>query len=308
MISSVDKAILGTVGVLLTGMTAAASSFAWSMMHATGGPVSGAPGAIVAQLSLTDGSVKTRHRETLAWSDGVVSQQLREGDRIRTLSGSRASVRYAQGLEVELDPNSQITVHGPVDAKGETLVAAIDVVDGSIRAKVESGKAVALRDAAGRDQGQLKSTSGSAEVALKAADQADGAIGLKVLPGNSVSVKIAEGAATTLTEGQEQRLGDQPTPTPTPTVAVAIATPVPPLEGGAPLPQMTFDNGDIRIRRALPPGVKAVEVRGQKAVLHEDGSFEIELFNQPSGVTTIDLVYFHTDGRVTRQPQRIRVQ
>lgn len=295
---------------MLAALTAAASAFAWSMIHSNGQLGSAKPGAIVAELSLADGSVKTRHRETLAWTSGISKQYLREGDRIRTLGGAHATVAYAEGLVVELDPDSQITVHGPVDAKGEQLVGAIDVVDGSIRARVATGRSVALRDAAGREQGRIESKDGtSAQVSLKAPEQADGAIALKVLEGTKVSFVPRDGGATTvLTTGEEKQLGDAtPTPTP-PLVAIATATPMPPLDPATPLPDINSEGGNVRFRRPLPSGVQGVEVRGKAASLHEGGTFEVELFDLPVGITTIDLVYRHDDGTRTRQVQRIRVR
>ena len=295
---------------MLAALTAAASAFAWSMIHSSGQLGFAKPGAIVAELSLADGSVKTRHRETLAWTDGITKQYLREGDRIRTLGGAHATVAYAEGLVVELDPDSQITVHGPVDAKGEQLVGAIDVVDGSIRARVATGRSVAFRDAAGREQGRIESKDGgSSQVSLKAPEQADGAIALKVLEGTKVSfVPRDGGAATVLTTGEEKQLGDA-TPTPSPSlVAIATATPVPPLDPAAPLPDINSEGGNVRFRRPLPSGVQGVDVRGKAASLHEGGTFEVELFDLPVGITTIDLVYRHDDGSRTRQVQRIRVR
>lgn len=310
MISGLDKAILGTVGVSLTGGAVAASLYAWSMMHADGSLPFTTPAAVVAELAGADGSVRTRHRETLAWTSGERRQPLREGDRIRTLSGAHATVRYAQGLEVTLDPNSQITVHGPSDANGDPLVGAIDVVDGSIHAKVSGGASVALRDAAGHEQGRIKASTGSAELNLTAPEQADGNVGVKVTEGSHVEVAVQakDGEHTrVLSQGEESHLGEiAATPTPT-QVAIATSTPIPPLEPGE-LPDIITEGGDVRFRLKIPPGVTEVLVRGKPAVLHADGTVEVALFGLPVGVNVVELVYRHKDGRITRQPQKIKVR
>ncbi|HVO30070.1 MAG TPA: hypothetical protein VMV18_05015 [bacterium] len=309
MFSAADKGILGTVGVAIVAVTTGASSYAWKLIHADGSLPSVEPGAVVAELSLADGTVKTRHRETLAWSSGVVKQALREGDRIRTLPGSHATVLYTQGVEVAIDPNSQITVHGPVEAKGETLVAAIDVVDGSIRAKVKDGKGFELRDAAGKSQGQVKASGEAAEVSLKAADDADGALGLKVLKGAKVAIAEREGEETRVfSTGEEHEIGPglfRPVGT---AVAIATGTPVPPLDTLPPLNDVNSEGGNVRFRRPVPPDVVKVYVRGKPAVLHEDGTFEVELYDLPLGNNKVDLVYEYANGRKTRQIQRIRVR
>jgi hypothetical protein len=320
MISSLDKAILGTVGAILAGITGSASVFAWKMTHSDGALGLSPPGAVVAELSSYDGAVKTRHRETLAWRDADNRQPLREGDRIRTLGSAHAVVLYAEGLEVDLEADSQITVHGPTKTAGETLVASIDVVDGYIRAKVGTG-AVALRDASGIEQGRLHAESGNAEVALHASDSADGAIGLKVLEGTAVAVRAPDPRDTAATpsseplrfgRGEESSLGFEipmPTAAPTPTlIARVVPTPVPPLEPGPELPIIMSEGSDTRFRKPIPAGVVAVTVRGKAAVLHDDGMFEIELFGLPAGLNSVDLEYRHADGSYTRQVQRIRVR
>src|SRR4051812_31289546 len=112
MLSGADKVILGGTALVLLGITGGAGRWAWSQIDA-GKELLGGPGVKVADLSDLDGTVKTRHHEVLAWTDGVMLEKLHEGDRIRTLANAKAEIRYDDGLVVMMDPNSQITVHAP---------------------------------------------------------------------------------------------------------------------------------------------------------------------------------------------------
>ncbi len=311
MISKADKAILSGVGVLLTGLTGVSATFAIRLMNVDL-PALASPGAIVADLEKVNGRVKTRHRETLAWSDALGRQALREGDRIRTLEGAKASIRYDDGIIVHLEPNSQITVHGVIEADGQQRVAAIQVVDGSVRAEVAANRTLAVRDAAGREQGTVRAVLGSsAAVALTAPDEIDEPIAIALLEGGGEVVNEELGARIVLQEGNTVIFPTSTaTPLATPTkVAVAVATPVPPDFNGPPLGAVTLTSTDGRFRQHLPDGVVEVRIRGKKCEIYkETAQFECSLYGLVPGVQSHDVVYKHSDGRYTKQPQQIRVR
>lgn len=304
--STLDKALLSVSGFGLVALTGSAAGWAWkTLREASLEPVASAP--VVARLVDFDGYVKRRHRETLAWTDGVRQQELRDGDRIRTLDETHAEIHYGTGVVVTLDPNTQITLHGP-DLTGSDRLIAVDVVDGTVRARVETGTALTLRDATGRQQAIVRAPeTGAAEVLIAAPEGPDGAIAVDVVDGGEVTVETADGKTTVIKEeGTFVALVATPKPTPTPTPA-PVATGVPPVMPGM-LPVVVSETADVRIRRPLPPNVVSVTARGRKAVLHDNGDFELEVFGLPVGIHEIDLVYRTREGRYLRQVQRIQVR
>lgn len=314
MISTLDKAILGVTGVAITAITGGAAAFSARMIRSSMDLGATAPAIEVAKLSRSDGEVKTRHREVLAWMDaGGGPRILREGDRVRTLADAHAEIHYDDdGLVVIINPNSQITVHAPVTEGGERRVAAIDVVDGSIRATVASGHALDLRDAAGHDQGHVEPTGDHAEIAVTAPASADGSVTVKPIDA-SVSVKTdGNSQATTLDVGIERTIGvDLVAPTPTPTaVAIAIPTATPPLPmatGLAPLGTVDSTTPDTTIRQPLPAGVVRVKVHGREAQILDNGTFSVAIYGLNPGMNEVDVEYKFADGHWARQIQRIRV-
>lgn len=319
MVSTLDKVILGTVGATIVGLSSGAGIYAVRMIGAEA-PAAGSPGAEVAVLGGASGRVKTRHRETLAWTDARREQALREGDRIRTLADATAEIRYRHGVAFKLSPNSQVTVYGPVETAGERLIA-INVVDGAIQAEVAAGETLSIRDATGTERGRLRSTdAGGARVVLTAPERTGGTIGLEVVRGTQVEVSDAGGNTQVVAEGQQGSVGTavaaatpEPTPEPSPEpTRVAIArpttTPKPPLlEGIGPLPIVRSDSGDVRFRLALPAGVVAAEVGGRKGVI-VGNQIEFEVFGLKSGAHELDIVFTHEGGRKSRQVQAIRIR
>lgn len=309
MISSLDKAILGGVGMGLMALSAGAATFALRMKASDPDDAAGTS-APIAAISQQDGAVKTRPRTTLAWSDAATRQPLREGDRIRTMTGARATIDYGKGLVVSLEPNSQITVYGPIETTGERLVA-VNVVDGAIRATVLPGQTLSLRDATGAERGRVK-TSGNqtARLELTAPDKVGDAIKVKVVEGDSVAVTSDAGTKTVVV-GETSGVGDPATPTPTPTVLALVTPqptatpPTPLLEGAAELGLARADTPDTRFRIPLPPGVTSVTVQG-RAMRIVGGEVELEILNLAPGMNEIDVVYRHADGKRTRQVQRVR--
>ena len=308
MISSLDKAILGGVGTGLVVLSAAAATFAIRMkqLDPAGAAGSSAP---IAALSERDGQVKTRPRSTLAWTDAETRQPLREGDRIRTMTGGRATIDYGSGLLVWLEPNSQITIYGPIESSGERLVA-VNVVDGAIRATVLPGQTLSLRDATGVERGRVKTTgTQTARLELTAPDRVGDAIQVKVVEGDSVAVTTVDGGTKTLAKGESGGIGDPSTPTPTPTALAMLtphATPTPPLlQGAAELGLARSDTPDTRFRIPLPAGVTAVTVQGRPMRI-VGPEIELEIRGLAPGMNEIDVEYRHTDGKRTRQVQRVR--
>lgn len=312
MISSLDKAILGGVGMGLVALSAGAATFAFRMKGSDPAPEAGSS-APIAALSEHDGTVKTRPRTTLAWSDAEKRQPLREGDRIRTLSSARATIDYGKGLSVSLEPNSQITVYGPVETMGERLVA-VNVVDGSISAMVLPGQTLSLRDATGTERGRVKTTgTTTSRVELTAPDKVGDAIKVKVVEGDSVAVSSDAGTKT-VAVGETSGVGDAvptPTPTPTPTALAMVtpkptATPPPPLlESVTELGLARTDSPDTRFRIPLPDGVTSVTVQGRPMRI-VGSEVELEIRGLETGMNEIDVVYRHADGKRTRQVQRVR--
>lgn len=309
MISTADKAILGGTGAILTLLTGLSATFAVRMMSIDL-PALTTPAQVVADLEKVVGRVKTRHRETLAWGDAIGRTPLREGDRIRTLEGAHASIRYDDGLVVTLEPNSQITVHGMVETGGEQRVRAIQVVDGNVRVAVAANGVVAIRDAAGRDQGEIRAVQGSgAAIALTAPEDIEEPIEIAMLEGHGEVVSAATGRRIVLAEGDTEIF---PTSTPTPLAAVTkyatpVQTPRPKQFGGKPLQVVISETTDVRFRADLPPGVVEVSVRGRKCELYPP-QFECSLFGLLPGVQSYDVLYKHSDGSYSYQPQQIRVR
>ena len=304
--SSVDKALLSASGLGLTALTGGAAAWAWTTLaEASLEPPATAP--VIARVAELDGTVKSRHRETLAWADAAAKQDLRDGDRIRTMDAAHAEIHYGSGVVVTLDPNTQITVHGP-SLTGSDRLIAVDVVDGSVRARVETGTALTLRDATGREQATVRAPdTGAAEVVAEAPESPEGAIQLDVVEGGQVTVETGAGETMVVEEGEPMlALLATPKPTPTP-VRAATPTPLPPLLRGM-LPVVVSETANVRIRRPLPPGVVSVSAKGRRAVLHDNGDFELELFGLKKGIQEIDLVYKRADGTYVRQVQRVQVR
>ena len=331
MLSSADKVILGATALVLASITGGAGRWAWSQLDSANGTIGG-PAVKVADLSDPHGTVKTRHREVLAWTDGIANENLHEGDRIRTLAGATAEIHYDDGLVVMMDPNSQITVHAPqTGVNGARLVAAIDVVDGSVRAKVAQGNALAVSNGARTGQGEIVPTGDAgAQVEIHAADSADGSTQVKVDAGQ------AKLAPPTPTPGASPQANASPTPVPTeivlnagesadmgapaatPTVAIAMitppptpaptATPVLPIATGLPpLPNMEGQT-DTTIRWTLPASdITEIRVRGRLAAI-SGGAYTVPVFGLKPGVNKIDIEYHFADGHWARQVQLIRVR
>lgn len=306
--SSVDKALLSATGVGLTGLTGGAAAWAWmTLAEASLEPPPTAQ--VIARMADLEGHVKSRHRETLAWTSAASKQDLRDGDRVRTLDSARAEIHYGSGIVISLDENTQITVHGPPPGGSDRLIS-VDIVDGTVRARVETGTTLTLRDATGRPQATVRSPeTGAAEVVIEAPADPTGAIELEVVQGGEVTVETEGGKTQVVTEAQPAlALIATPIPTRTPPpVAVVTATPVPPLLQGL-LPVVVSERPDVRVRRPLPPGVVSVSANGRQAVVHENGDFELEIFGLKNGVNEIDLVYKKQDGSFARQIQRIQVR
>lgn len=304
--SSIDKALLSASGVGLTGLTGWAAAWAWmTLADASLDPPATAP--VIARVAELQGSVKSRHRETLAWTNTNAKQDLRDGDRVRTLGGATAEIQYGTGVVIELDENTQITVHGP-SVTGSDRLIAVDVVDGTVRARVETGTALALRDATGRRQATvLPPETGAAEVVIEAPEDPSGAIELDVVEGGQVTIEDDKGVSTVVAEEQPAfALIATPIPTRTPPPTPA-PTPMPPLLK-ARLPVVVSESPDLRIRRALPPDVVAVSANGRQAVIHDNGEYEIEIYGLKVGINDVDLVYRKADGSYVRQTQRVQVR
>lgn len=304
--SIVDKALLSATGLGLTGLTGSAAAWAW-MTLADASLEPPATAQVVARMADLGGSVKSRHRETLAWTSAVSQQDLRDGDRVRTLDSATAEIHYGSGVVITLDENTQITVHGPTVTGSDRLIA-VDVVDGTVRARVETGTALALRDSTGRRQATvLAPDTGAAEVRIEAASDPTGSIALDVVDGGQVTVETESGDSVLVTEEQPSlALIATPIPTRTPPPA-ATPTPRPALMPGR-LSVVVSERPDVRIRRPLPPGVVGVSAGGRQAVLHENGDFELEIFGLKVGINEVDLVYKKQDGTYARQIQRIQVR
>lgn len=304
--STLDKALLSISGIGLLGLTGSAAGWAWkTLREASLDPPASAP--VIARLADFNGYVKRRHRETLAWTDGVRQQELRDGDRIRTLDDTNAEIHYGTGVVVTLDPNTQITLHGP-NLTGSDRLIAVDVVDGTVRARVETGTALTLRDATGRQQAIVRaSETGAAEILIEAPEGPEGSIAVGVVEGGEVTVETPDGKTTVVRE-DETFVARIATPTPSPTPPpTPRATPIPPLLPGR-LPVVVSETADVRIRRPLPENVVAVAARGRQAVLHDNGDFELEVFGLPVGIHDVELLYLTKEGRYLRQIQRIQVR
>lgn len=304
--SRIDKALLGASSVGLTGLTGGAAAWAWmTLAEASLDPPATAP--VIARVSDLEGTVKSRHRETLAWTSASAKQDLRDGDRVRTLGGAKAEIQYGSGIVISLDQNTQITVHGP-SVTGSDRLIAVDVVDGTVRARVETGTALTLRDATGRRQATvLPPETGAAEVVIEAAAEPSGAIELEVVDGGQVTVEDDEGETSVVIQDQPAvALIATPIPVKTPP-PTPPPTPVPTLLKGR-LPVVVSESPDLRIRRPLPADVVAVSCNGRQAVIHENGDFEIEIYGLKVGINDVDLVYKKADGSYARQQQRIQVR
>lgn len=304
--SALDKTLLSVSGVGLCGLVGAATAWAWvTLAEASVDPP--ATAQVVARVAQLEGRVKSRHRETLAWTDAHGAQELRDGDRVRTLDAATAEIHYGTGIVVSLDPNTQITVHGP-SLTGSDRLIAVDVVDGTIRARVEAGTALTLRDATGRPQAVVRPPeTGAAQVVIEAPETPAGAIELEVVEGGSVTVETPEGTQTVIEAEPAVALLATPVPA-TATPPPATPTP-PPTLIKALLPVVISDTVNVRIRRRLPEGVVAVSARGRDAVIHDNGDFELELFGLQAGkIHEVELVYRREDGTFARQVQRIQVR
>lgn len=304
--SPVDKALLSVSGIGLTGITGGAAAWAWLTLAEASLETPGtAP--VVARMADMDGYVKSRHRETLAWTSASAKQELRDGDRVRTLDAATAEIHYGSGIVINLEENTQITVHGP-SLTGSDRLIAVDIVDGRVRARVETGTTLTLRDSTGRRQAVVRPPeTGAAEIVIQAPSEPTGAISVDLVDGDRVTVVDDAGKETVVTEAEPAvALIATPVPTSTPPPAVT-PTPVPPLLRGL-LPVVVSETGNVRVRRPLPSGVVAVSANGRQAVLHENGDFELEIFGLKVGVHEIDLVYKKQDGTFVRQIQRIQVR
>lgn len=303
--SPVDKALLSASGIGLTGITGGAAMWAW-MTLADASLETPATAPVIARMASMDGYVKSRHRETLAWTSASAKQDLRDGDRVRTLDAATAEIHYGSGIIINLEENTQITVHGP-SLTGSDRLIAVDIVDGRVRARVEAGTTLTLRDSTGRRQAVVRPPeTGAAEIVIEAPAETSGAISVDVVDGGEVTVQTDDGKETVVTEAQPAlALISTPIPTRTPRPAVATPTPVPPLLK-AMLPVVLSETANTRVRRPLPPGVVAVSANGRQAVLHENGDFELEIFGLKKGINEVDLVYKKDDGTYARQVQRIQ--
>lgn len=304
--SPVDKALLSVSGIGLTGITGGAAAWAWLTL-AEASLETPATAPVVARMTDMNGYVKSRHRETLAWTSATSKQELRDGDRVRTLDAATAEIHYGSGIVINLEENTQITVHGP-SLTGSDRLIAVDIVDGRVRARVETGTTLTLRDSTGRRQAVVRPPeTGAAEIVIQAPTEPTGAISVDVVDGDQVTVADDAGKETVVTEAQPAvALIATPIPTSTPPPAVT-PTPVPPLLRGL-LPVVVSETGNVRVRRPLPSGVVAVSANGRQAVLHDNGDFELEIFGLKVGVHEIDLVYKNQDGTFARQIQRIQVR
>ena len=307
MFSTLDKALLSAAGIAVLTSSGMAAAYGYRMINLDP-PEERGDVPVIASLTEYDGSVKSRSRSTLAWADARQQQALRDGDRIRTLDSSHAEIHYGSGVIVYLDPNTQITVYGP-SLTGSDRLIAVDVVDGAIRARVETGTSLTLRDARGTTQATIAaSDSGAAEIVAKAPDEVNGSIVMDVTEGTDVEVETSNGNTVVVdAAGPEISLAPTPKPSPTPT-PTAAPTPVPPLLKGAPLPFITFDINDVRIRQKAPADVTGVSARGRPGVLHPNGDFEVEVFGLSRGQHQIDIVFQRKDGSYVRQIQRLEVR
>lgn len=306
-LSSVDKALLSISGIGLTGITGGAATWAWLTL-AEASLETPATAPVVARMTDMDGYVKSRHRETLAWSSAAAKQELRDGDRVRTLDSATAEIHYGSGVIINLEENTQITVHGP-SLTGSDRLIAVDIVDGRVRARVEAGTTLTLRDATGRRQATIRPPeTGAAEIVIEAPSDPTGSISVDVIEGGEVTVQADNGKETVVTEAQTAvALISTPIPKRTPPPPASAPTPALPLIKGV-LPVVVAQTADVRVRRPLPNGVVAVSANGRQAVLHENGDFELEIFGLKPGVNEIDLVYKRRDGTFVRQIQRIQVR
>ncbi len=97
-------------------------------------------GAVLARLENVHGAVRMRTETSILWEDILPKQDLRKGDVVATGPGSRVTLTFTNGRQIELGPNSMIGIELNAGANSFTNHLSLELLKGQVSATVVRAK------------------------------------------------------------------------------------------------------------------------------------------------------------------------